>query len=178
MVLSLVNCVRIVADGNSSVEEKADAITKILATSITGVVLEILFEYAEKQFGLPDIFMEPLQIIVTIIAMNLIMLVLQKIDLFDVQYGLLVANIEKVFEEENSVFLNKSQELIENGGAVMEAYIDDLEQHIADIEQSISELDLFAYDAEEPLNQINSIFDMGIDFDQEWHAYVFPTTMT
>ena len=49
------------------------------------------------------------------IATNIIMLVLNKADLFDVNYGLMVSNIEKMLDEENERYLSSSKELLELG---------------------------------------------------------------
>ena len=172
VVLSLINCMKIICSNKSSGKEKADAVTKTLAVTISSVALEIIFEWAEEQFGLPDIIMEPLQIIVTILTTNLIMLILQKADLFDVQYGLLVANIERVFEEENRTYLAQSSALLKMQEEKMSTYISELQQQIEEIEISISTLNLYEEDATDSLNRINLMFDMGIDFDKEWLDFV------
>lgn len=172
LALSLVNCVKIIVNKNSSAREKADAVTKTLAISVSSVVLEIIFEWAEDQFGLPDIIMEPLQIIVTILATNLIMLVMQKADLFDVQYGFLVANIERVFDEENQTYMEQSAILQKEQKEKMDTHITNLKQQIAEIQGSISTLNLYGDDVVDSLNKINAMFDMGIDFDKEWNDYI------
>lgn len=171
LVLALVNCVRILTSKTTSPAEKADAITKTLAAAFVGIGLEILFEYLEKQFGLPNWFMEPLQIIVTIIATNLIMLILQKADLFDVQYGLLVANIERVFDEEYENYVTQSEEIMKQDKRVFEEQMSGIKAEIAKIRASIENLDFYTASVADDLNRLNDIFDMGIDFNQEWAEY-------
>lgn len=171
LVLALVNCVRILTSKTTSPAEKADAITKTLAAAFVGIGLEILFEYLEKQFGLPNWFMEPLQIIVTIIATNLIMLILQKADLFDVQYGLLVANIERVFDEEYENYVTQSEEIMKQDKRVFEEQMSEIKAEIAEIRASIENLDFYTASVADDLNRLNDIFDMGIDFNQEWAEY-------
>lgn len=171
LVLALVNCVRILTSKTTSPAEKADAITKTLAAAFVGIGLEILFEYLEKQFGLPNWFMEPLQIIVTIIATNLIMLILQKADLFDVQYGLLVANIERVFDEEYENYVTQSEEIMKQDKRVFEEQMSEIKAEIAEIRASIENLDFYTASVVDDLNRLNDIFDMGIDFNQEWAEY-------
>lgn len=171
LVLALVNCVRILTSKTTSPAEKADAITKTLAAAFVGIGLEILFEYLEKQFGLPNWFMEPLQIIVTIIATNLIMLILQKADLFDVQYGLLVANIERVFDEEYESYVTQSEEIMKQDKRVFEEQMSEIKAEIAEIRASIENLDFYTASVADDLNRLNDIFDMGIDFNQEWAEY-------
>ena len=137
--MSLVSCVRTIADKNMSAAQKADAVTKTLAVVISGIVLELLFEYMEKQFGLPDFLMEPLQIVVTILSTNAIMLILQKLDLFNVQYGFLIANMERVFNETNEQFITASDELIATVEEEMKQQMQKLNDQIHDITETIQQ---------------------------------------
>lgn len=172
IVLALVNCTRILFDKNSSRAQKADSITKILSTTVTAIVMELLFEYLEKQLGLPDFLMEPLQIIVTILSTNIIMLVLNKADLFDVQYGLLVANIEKLIDEENKKYMLSSQELLELGMQEYEKDVEIIQLQIKELTQSIEMLDIYKNDAQSYLEEISKIWNMGIDFNAEWKEFI------
>lgn len=168
LALSLVQCVKIICSNGSTTAEKADAVTRTLSVTITAVALEILFEYMEKQFGLPDIIMEPLQIIVTIITTNLIMLILQKADLFDVQYGLLIENIDAAFKEEQIKYENESAELLAQSKLNMETGFDTINNQLISIQNSIKKMDFYMSDVTPQLNQINEIYNMGIDFDAKW----------
>lgn len=174
LLLSLVSCVKTIT-GKGTIAEKADAVTKTLSVTVSTVVLEVLFEWAEKQYQLPDIVMEPLQIIVTILSTNLIMLVLQKVDLFDVQYGLLVSNIEQSFQVEYEDYIEQTQFLTTSSEEQMSMYFEDLAKQISEIESSIESLDLYEDDATQTLNQLNEIYNMGIDFDQEWSDFLVHT---
>lgn len=172
VVMSLVNCVKILCDKNATVAQKADAITKTLSVVITGVVMELLFEYLEKQFALPEILVEPLQIIVTILSTNIIMIVLQKMDLFDVQYGLLVANIEKVFDEANEEYVRESEALFQNSSKEIDIYMSNIKEHIEEIKESISKVDIHKEEITPYLEKLNTIFDMEIDFNAEWNEFI------
>lgn len=168
LVLSLVNCVKIIADKNTSSAQKADSVSKLMAATVTTIALEILFEWMEKRFGLPDILMEPLQIIVTIIVTNVIMLILQKADLFDVQYGLLVSNIQMIFEQEQQAYLEESSRLEKRSEEEAKAYMEMLNKQISDLEDSLDGFDPFKDDAGEDLEKLNEIYQMDIDFKKEW----------
>lgn len=168
LVLSLVNCIRIIANKNATSAQKADSVSKLMSATVSTVVLEVLFEWMEKQFGLPDILMEPLQIIVTILVTNIIMLILQKADLFDVQYGLLVSNIQTIFEQENQIYLEESERLKQQGEREAEEYMDGLHEEIAEIENNLADFDPFEGDACIELSKLNEIYEMGIDFKKEW----------
>lgn len=175
LVLSLVQCIKILCDGKSTAAQKADAITKTLSLTITAVVVELLFEYLDKQFHIPKLLMEPLQIIVTVLATNVIMLILQKADLFDVQYGLLVANVEKVFNETNGAYLQDSAKLIKAGTDEIEAITVALESQMQEIEMSIAQVNPYRNDVLPSLERINLLFDMKIDFLSEWNTFIQTT---
>ena len=168
LVLSLTNCIRIIANKNATPAQKADSISKLMSVTVSTIVLEILFEWMEKQFRLPDILIEPLQIIVTILVTNIIMLILQKADLFDVQYGLLVTNIQKIFAQENQTYLEESDRLKQRSEREAEEYMDGLHEEISEIENSLAEFDPFEDDACVELNKLNEIYEMNIDFKKEW----------
>ena len=168
LVLALVNCVKIIANKNATPAQKADSVSKIMSVTVSTVVIEILFEWMEKQFGLPDILMEPLQIIVTILVTNIIMLILQKADLFDVQYGLLISNIQVIFEQENQKYLEESDRLNQKGEKEAGEYMDVLHEQIAEIENDLIGFDPYEDDVCIELDKINEVYHMGIDFKQEW----------
>ena len=170
--MSLVNCIKVLMDKNSTANQKADSITKILTVTITNVVMEILFEYLEKQFGLPNFLMEALQVIVSVLSTNIIMLVLQKLDLFNVQYGLLVSNIEKIFNEENNKYLMESELLYENSSSLMNEQMNEIELEIEEIKNSISELNVYKEDVVPYLKKISEMFSIDIDFDKEWTEFL------
>lgn len=174
LVVSLVSCIRTIVS-KASVAEKADAVTKTITATVTALALEVLLEWAEVQFNLPDFIMEPLQIIVTIITTNLVMLILQKADLFDVQYGLLVSNIDAVFAEEYEQYKAQFAEMTSSAEEQMQMHYEMLKQQIEEIEQSISSIDLFEGDVTDCLNEINIKYNMGIDFEHEWQTFILGT---
>ena len=140
-------------------------------TTINTIVLEIIFEYLEKQFSLPDIIMEPLQLIVTIISTNAIMLVLDKVDLFNVRYGLLSANIEKIFNEENARYVEESKKLLAEGYQASSHDLKLITANITEIMESMKLLDMQKDDVLESLENVNHLFSMGIDFEEEWYYF-------
>lgn len=162
VVMSLISCGKILMDKQASAAQKADAITKTLAVSINAVVMELLFEYLEKQLGLPDILMEPLQIIITIISTNIIMLVLQKVDLFDVQYGMLVSNIERIFDETNEAYRSDSEALLKSGSVQISYDIKLLTDQLRELRQSIADMDVYEFEVTPQLEKWSELF--GIEF--------------
>lgn len=134
--------------------------------------------HLEKQFNLPDILMEPLQIIVTILATNLTMLILQKLDLFDVQYGFLVSNIDAAFAEEQRQLQEQGKFILEQSKTEMSLYMKELKEDIQEIESSLMDMDLYQEDVTKNLERLNQMFDMGIDFSQEWNDFCKTEAMT
>ena len=171
VVLSLVNCCKTIVNPKMTVAQKADAITRVMFTTVNAVVLEILFEYLEDTLHLPDVLTEPLQVIVTVVSTNLIMLLLNELDLFDVKYGLLTANIEKLFNEENEKYIQESSKLLSDGYEASTIDLSLIEEDITDIIYSMQLLDLHSDDSLAPLENINKLFSMGIDFEREWRYF-------
>ena len=172
LILSLVQSIKVLTDKRATPAEKADAVTKIFAAAITNVLLEVLFEMIEDALALNTYITEPLQIIVSIIATNLVMLILQKADLFDVQYGLLVANMEQIFQEERQVYLEESERAFEEAQAEMTLHMDRIRNNMTQMENSIKALDLYGDNVEPMLDEFNKLYQIGIDFCQEWHDFL------
>ena len=172
VVMSLIQCVRVISNPEMSAAEKGNAVVKVLSTTVGAVVLEILFEYIEKQFGLPNVIMEPLQIIVTILATNAIMLVLDKADIFNTRYGFIISNMERIFKENNEAYLLESNQLMEEAQGEMEQLRKDLQNEIREIQDSLSGMNPYEMDITPNLDRINKIFDMNIDFDYEWYEFI------
>ena len=119
--------------------------------------------------------MEPLQVIVTILATNLIMLILEKVDLFDVQYGILVANIEQMFDEEYQNYQEQANYLTDQTKERMSVSIAEILIQMTEIDTSLGELNMYEDDATQVLKQLNDAYDMGLDFDQEWSEFLCNT---
>ena len=88
--------------------------------------------------------------------------------MFDVQYGLLVSNIQTIFEQENQIYLEESERLKQQGEREAEEYMDGLHEEIAEIENNLADFDPFEGDACIELSKLNEIYEMGIDFKKEW----------
>lgn len=121
---------------------------------------------------MPDFLVEPLQIILTVLATNLVMLVLNKLDLFDVQYGLNVAKIEKIFDEETNNYIQQSNEnyndYVNRVTVQMQAIKDSLKTSLL----NIREMNLYNDDVIPELENISRIFNMNIDFEKEWEKFL------
>ena len=100
------------------------------------------------------------------------MLVLNKLDLFDVQYGLNVAKIEKIFDEETNNYIQQSNEnyndYVNRVTVQMQAIKDSLKTSLL----NIREMNLYNDDVIPELENISRIFNMNIDFEKEWEKFL------
>lgn len=170
LVMSLIHCVRIIVSKESTRIEKADAVTKILASSITGIIIDIIFEYIES-IGIPPILLDSIQVICTVLSTNLVMVALEQADLFNIKYGLLINNIDKEFEKEKEIYIEESTRLADRYKNDMQEYQIKLNAKIKELREKISEMNIYEATADESLDEMNKIYDMGIDFDKEWRAF-------
>lgn len=172
LVLTVINCIKTLVDDKRSALEKADAITKMISMTITTIVVDILTEYLQAQFSLPDIFIEPLQILLTILATNVVMVLLEELDLFNLKYGFLIANIEKIFDEEKDKYMKKSEENFNYYTDKMQAQLESIKESISISVNNIKNLDAYEDDVIDDLDRINKIFGMNINFEEEWKKYL------
>lgn len=172
LVLTVINCIKTLVDDKRSAVEKADAITKMISMTITTIVVDILAEYLQAQFGLPDIFIEPLQILLTILATNAVMVLLEELDLFNLKYGFLIANIEKIFDEEKDKYMKKSEENFNYYADKMQEQLESIKESISISVNNIKSLNVYEDDVIEDLDRINKIFGMNINFEEEWKKYL------
>lgn len=172
LVLTVINCIKTLVDDKRSAVEKADAITKMISMTITTIVVDILAEYLQAQFGLPDIFIEPLQILLTILATNVVMVLLDELDLFNLKYGFLIANIEKIFDEEKDKYMKKSEENFNYYADKMQEQLESIKESISISVNNIKSLNVYEDDVIEDLDRINKIFGMNINFEEEWKKYL------
>ena len=172
LVLTVINCIKTLVDDKRSALEKADAITKMISMTITTIVVDMLTEYLQAQFSLPDIFIEPLQILLTILATNVVMVLLEELDLFNLKYGFLIANIEKIFDEEKDKYMKKSEENFNYYTDKMQAQLESIKESISISVNNIKNLDAYEDDVIDDLDRINKIFGMNINFEEEWRKYL------
>ncbi len=172
LVMTVVNCIKTLFDKEKSAIEKADAITKMLSITITTVIMDLLFEYVQKQFGLPDFLIEPLQIILTVLSSNVVMLILNKLDLFNVQYGLNVAKIENIFDEEKNNYITKSDENYQEYLKISNIQMQQIKDELKFAVTNLREMNFYEEDVTPILEKFNNIFNMNIDFEKEWRKFI------
>lgn len=172
LLITTVNAVRIVADKNSSKEEKADSVMNLFSVTISSCAVDVLFGLLESTTGIPDFLLSPLQLLTTIICTNMVMVILQKADLFDVRFGFKMNAIRKMFNEE---FENYSKELdaIETYNEYETAKVlFYAKQETKALYDELASLNPRKSDTTDSLNQVKSIFNINLDFDEGWNQYL------
>lgn len=172
LVLAVVDSIKVVLDKNKSRAEKADAVFNLVSVTITTCVLEVLFELVEKQVPIPGFIMEVLQIIITVITTNIVIIKLNELDIFNLKYGIMVGKIEEIYTNANIEYINQLKLEEEKYFEKEENIINYIKREIKDIKERISDVDIYSEFATNDLNIVSNIFDMGIDFEDEWVKFM------
>lgn len=176
LLLSIVDAVRIIADKNTSAAEKADSVFNLFGVTITSCVIEVLFEIVAKALHIPspldEIILGPLQILVTVVCTNLTMLVLHKLDLFDVRFGFKINAVKKIFEEERALYAQKMQIAEQNSNIQINEIIKRAREESLQIYNDLMEMDPKTQSVRGQLEGINTMFSMNINFDAEWMKFI------
>ncbi|MGL5903654.1 MAG: hypothetical protein ACRCZO_13310 [Cetobacterium sp.] len=172
VVLISVDAIKIMLDKNRSKAEKIDAILQLVSGLVISVVCEILFEYIEKQFGIPEVFLMPLQMLTTIVCSNFIMITLQEADLFSVRYGYKIENIQKIFKEEQENYDNQFEKILNHIDYSNTYEIDKIKNELLNLKQEISNIDVFNISLKKELDDIIKIFNIDINLNKEWKKFL------
>ncbi|MDD7794365.1 hypothetical protein [Clostridium sp. 'White wine YQ'] len=168
LVLSVVDSVAILGNKNTTKAEKADAILNLMSITITSFVLEVLFEYLEHQFQIPEMFLLPIQTIATVVCTNFVTLILQEADLFDVRHGFLMKNISDLFDRENNAYIESMKALVTTSNSEIDMIIKENTNKINEFKAKLKNLNVYSESIGLELDKVNKIFDMKIDFEKEW----------
>lgn len=172
VVLISVDAIKIMFDKNRSKAEKMDAILQLVSGLVISVVCEILFEYIEKQFGIPEMFLMPLQMLTTIVCSNFIMITLQEADLFSVRYGYKIENIQKIFKEEQENYDKQFEKILNHIDYSNTYEINKIKNEISNLKQEISNVDVFNISLKKELDDIIKIFNIDVNLNKEWKKFL------
>jgi hypothetical protein len=172
LVLALVDSVKIMLDKNATRAQKADAVFNLISVTIANFAIMAILEYMEKQFALPAFIVEAIELLAVVITSNLVMIILQKLDLFDVRYGFMMANMEKIFEETSHYYDAELSSAEERTNAEVVAIMDSVNVEIKSIKERLSTVDFFSDTIKEDIEKINRIFDMRLNLDSEWKHFL------
>lgn len=176
LVLAVVDAVKIIVDKNATAAQKADSVVNLFSITITSCVIEVLFEALAKFLNIPapfdDIIFAPLQILTTVVCTNLVMLILQKIDLFDVRTGFKVNSIKQVFAEERDKYESDIMTVKTIGRLKIDNIIENVRNESINIYNQLQELDPKKSSVRHQLTTISNIFGMDINFEDEWMKFL------
>ncbi|MBS4174295.1 hypothetical protein [Bacillus sp. FJAT-49736] len=172
LVLAVVDSMKILFNKSATKAQKADAVFNLVSVTVTNAVVQALIEYISKQLGLPDFVTEVIELLAIVITSNIVMLILQKVDLFDVRYGILVANLEKVFKETSETYDRELQLVEEATDLEVRNILDKASKEIDSLEERLADFDVYADSATEHLDRVNKMFNMNIDFENEWLQFM------
>lgn len=173
VVMSFVNSIKILGDKNRTAAEKADAIVNTLGITISSIAVNVIIEYLEVQFPFLKPFTDPLQVIITILTTNIVMLILQKMDIFNVRYGLIVAKIKEIFEEGRAEYREQLQQLENETYKNIDKILEQTEFELFNVITDISSADINEKDLKDEIDIINKTFNMGIDLEKEWNQFTY-----
>lgn len=173
VVMSFVNSIKILGDKNRTAAEKADAIVNTLGITISSIAVNVIIEYLEVQFPFLKPFTDPLQVIITILTTNIVMLILQKMDIFNVRYGLMVAKIKEIFEEGRAEYREQLQQLENETYKNIDKILEQTEFELFNVITDISSADINEKDLKDEIDIINKTFNMGIDLEKEWNQFTY-----
>lgn len=176
LVLSTVDAVLIIADKNADPSQKANAVVNLFSVTITSCIVELLFELAADALHIPepfdDIVFGPLQILTTVICTNLTLLILKKVDLFDVDYGFKMSQIRKLFKETREAYISEFEIASSYADSEVEWIIERAKQESMEIYENLQEIDLKQQSVRGELEKINHTFSMDIDFEKDWLKFL------
>jgi len=172
LLITTVNAVRIVADNNSSKEEKAEAVMNLFSVTIASCAVEVLFGFLESVTGIPDFLLSPLQLLTTVICTNLVMVILQKADLFDVRFGFKMNAIRKMFDEEYENYTKELNAIETYNEYEISKVLYYAKQDTKALYDELYDLDPKKEDTTDSLNHVKSMFNINLDFDDGWCQYL------
>lgn len=172
LVLSTVDAIRIITTPGKSKAEKADAVFNLYGITITTVVVDLLFDLLENGVHIPQVLLLPLQILVTVVCTNFTMLILEKADLFDVHFGFKINEIKKVFTEERARYDAEMAVAEQYTSDIVDRIIENAKAEGREIYNELVSLDPKMQSVRGTLERINTMFNMNIDFEEEWLNFI------
>ena len=169
LLMSTVSAIKIIADKTSTRARKADAIFNLYGVTVTGIVIDLLFDYLTSQVPIPEPIIYPLQILTTIVCTNLVMLILKELDLFDVQSGFKIQRINELFAVKGTQADRLVTAAQSFGRDYSSGIIDNAKAEVDHIESAINHSKDKHTSLEDSMEKIDTMFGTGkqkIDWNQ------------
>lgn len=175
VVLSVLDSIKIITQANSSATEKADSVTNLFVLALANVLIEIAAEYLES-YGVPAVVMEAVQVLVSVVVSNLVFILLEKLDLFDVRYGFKIAKLEQLLVDVSKEYNTQYIELHGRTQQEINVIKNEIMQQINAIQKNMEEKNFYTEDAFDNVEQISRLFNMNISFQKEWETFILSPT--
>lgn len=149
--------------------EKVDALTLLLTSSITSIIIPNLMK--AKNLNTPGFLLEPMQLMLSVVCSHLVLLILEEAKLFEKNYGFLLANLEELYSRDSLQFRLNSQTLYEVSSTQLTPMIDETISSVRAIEATVGAMNYCGEEAWEHLSTLNELCGTGINFQQEWRDF-------
>ena len=166
LVVTGIDAVKILLDSSKTWAEKMDALMQLISGLIVVIVCDLLFEYIGKQFLIPEMFLQPLQMVVTIIVSNFVMLSLKKLNIFN-NNKFNIEKVEQIFQEEQRLFYQKAHLMLKQQEKENKVIIEALNNEIYEICTLMKIKDFYIESVKNDISRLSEIFNKKIDFNQE-----------
>lgn len=177
LVMSTVDATRIIATPGTTRAQKADAVCNLYAVTITNCVVDLLFDFLSTAVHIPSLALFPLQILTSVVCSNLVMLILQEADLFDVRYGFKMNAIRELFASEYGTYEEEMTAAQSHTEQEIALLTDRARQECKEIYFHLQDLDAEEQSVRESLGALNQMFSMNIDFEGEWNQFLGKTPL-
>lgn len=171
LILTVIDAIKILLDKKKSFSQKMDALLQLISGFLVGVVCEILFEYIEKQFAIPEMFLMPIQMIVSVLATNFIMLAIKKADFFNVAGVLKVEKIKMIFEEENKKREEEFERALMETNEINNNLFRELQLELINLRENIKNKNLELESIKNDLERSFDIFGMNLDLNSKLASF-------
>lgn len=172
LLMSVVDAAKIIATPGTSVTQKGDAIFTLFGITLANFVVEVIFEIIEKGLQIPEFLLMPLQVLTSVVCTNLVMLILQKADVFDVRFGFKMKAIKELFENERTAYENEMNIVYNRVDVNEQQLIEKAKADCKEIYCELMEIKNNEDSVRESLQELDKMFAMNINFDGEWQKFI------
>lgn len=172
LVVTVVDAIKILFDSSKTFLEKMDAILQLVAGLVVNIALEVLFEYIEKQFMIHEMFLMPLQMIVSIMSTNFVMLSLKKLDLLGTNKKFKIEKIKAIFTEEREKANSVIQEKLNDINYSNQILLTELEDELEELNKNIEENNMFNKSISLELGRVFEIFGKDLEIEKKFATFL------
>ena len=149
-----------------------DAILQLVAGLVVNIAIEVLFEYIEKQFMIHEMFLMPLQMIVSIMSTNFVMLSLKKLDLLGTNKKFKIEKIKAIFTEEREKANSIIQEKLNDINYSNQILLTELEDELEELNKNIEENNMFNKSISLELGRVFEIFGKDLEIEKKFATFL------